>query len=246
MQEVEKVFTFSPNIPVMLGGEASSRKSSLHDFTKKLMLDAKDWLSQLFLTEATLKGIRTAIKKFARASASCDELSCVMSTPWSENAQGIHFLSRPKMCTFSQCEPDSVITGAGVEELTHYAMQVGAFGQCEVLEWVMRAGLSHFDMCSPSLPLLTCFFAQLCAVRSDSQRMAKEVELHCEPTSQRCKRGYPHGLQHGYLARLAPNLRGRGQTLRMCAPTPLLWLFFAAWGKRSGTGQIKRRTRATR
>ena len=68
------------------------------------------------------------------------------------------------MCTFSQCEPDSVITGAGVEELTHYAMQVRAFGQCEVLEWVMRAGLSRFDMCSPSLPLLTCFFCA--AVRS--------------------------------------------------------------------------------
>ena len=241
MQEVEKVFTFSPNIPVMLGGEASSRKSSLHDFTKKLMLDAKgapDWLSQVFLTEATLKGIRTAIKKFARASASCDELSCMMSTPWSENAQGIHFLSRPKMCTFSQCEPDSVITGAGVEELTHYAMQVRAFGQCEVLEWVMRAGLSRFDMCSPSLPLLAdlFFFAQLCAVRSDSQRMAKEVELHCEPTSQRCKRGYPHGLQHGYLARLA-RLPICGAVVKpfACVPRHLCFGYFSLRGE-SGQG----------
>ena len=58
MEEVETVFTFSPNIPVLLGGEASSRKSSLSDWTKNLVAESKEapaWLKSVYLTEATLK-----------------------------------------------------------------------------------------------------------------------------------------------------------------------------------------------
>ena len=46
------------------------------------------------------------------------------------------------MNTFTQCEPDSVLTGSGGEHLTDYSMQLKAFGQLEVLEWVARDSLS--------------------------------------------------------------------------------------------------------
>ena len=61
-----------------------------------------------------------------------------MSTPVSDINHAIHFLSRAKMCTFSQCEPVAVITGSASEQDSEYAMQVKASGQVEVLEWVLR------------------------------------------------------------------------------------------------------------
>ena len=72
VEEVNQVFVFSPNIPVLFGGEASSRKSSLSRFTKELVTNSRsapDWLKEVFLTEATLKGIRQSIKKHGRVSA---------------------------------------------------------------------------------------------------------------------------------------------------------------------------------
>lgn len=89
-----------------------------------------------------MKGIRTAIKKFERAAASCDELANMMPTPWSDLNNGVHYLSRSKMNTFTQCEPDSVITGSGAEHVVSYAMQFKAFGQVEVVAWVASPDLS--------------------------------------------------------------------------------------------------------
>lgn len=78
VQEVEKVFSFSPYLLAMFGGSASSRKSSLWGFTQKLILEseaAPEWISQVFLIEATLKGTRTATKKKSRVAASYDALA---------------------------------------------------------------------------------------------------------------------------------------------------------------------------
>lgn len=51
----------------------------------------------------------------------------MMSTSFSDINNGINFLSRAKMCTFSQCEPDAVITGSASEQDSEYAMQVQSF-----------------------------------------------------------------------------------------------------------------------
>lgn len=138
-QDASKPGSSSGRIERQLAGRsASSRKSSLWDFTQKLIRKAApEWISQVFLTESSLKGARTATKKKSRVAASCDELANMMSTPFSDINNGIHFLSRAKMCTFSQCEPDAVITGSASEQDSEYAMQVKASGQVEVLEWVL-------------------------------------------------------------------------------------------------------------
>ena len=100
------IHTISPNIPILLAGSASSRKSSLCERTTDF-LKGGDITADCYLTDATLAGIRTCIVNHNRCSATSDELVNTFATPWSDQGSGVHYLSRAKLNTYSQCATPS-------------------------------------------------------------------------------------------------------------------------------------------
>lgn len=99
----------------------------------------------VFLVEATLKGIRDGITSYNRVSATSDELVNTLATPWSDASNGINYLSRAKLNTYSQCEPDHVLTGRGHTRLASYSFQTKLFGQWEAVEWALRPNANGFQ-----------------------------------------------------------------------------------------------------
>ena len=142
---VEKHYThtISTNIPVLCGGDASSRKSSLsartQEFVTKSFVAPPEMQSgELYLVEATLKGIRNTLVSYSRCSATTDEITNTLPTPRNDMTTGVNYPSRAKLNTYTQCEPDGVITGHGSTQVSEYAFQLKGFGQIEAIEWVMR------------------------------------------------------------------------------------------------------------
>lgn len=66
-------------------------------------------------------------------------------TTWSDKATTTHFLSRSKANTYTQCEPDHVLTGAGTIHLTEFAYQLKCAGQWEAVEWVLKPTPNGFQ-----------------------------------------------------------------------------------------------------
>jgi len=77
-------------------------------------------LKETFLVEATLKGCRTSLLNLDAFALVSNEISNSLQTPWSDPCSGINYMSRSKLNTFSQAEPDSVVTGLGRVSLSSY------------------------------------------------------------------------------------------------------------------------------
>ncbi|CAJ1430272.1 unnamed protein product, partial [Effrenium voratum] len=168
VQEEEYVREVAPAIPVLLAGPASSRKSTNCTFAMRLMTAtslrknrcpmsqnyirlvaplrcqaspfATEDVQQCTFVEATLKGVRTALLNHGAVAIVTDEISNTLLTPWSDTSQGINFLSRSKLNTWSQAEADSVVTAQGRIGLQSYACMLKLYGQVEASEWVWLLG----------------------------------------------------------------------------------------------------------
>ena len=110
----------SPNIAVMIAAASSARKSSLIRFTTDLILSdtspcegMNPTTREIMVNDATLKGLRQALLKYRRCSVTTDEIVNSYYTTWSENAQGVHYFSRTKMCTYLNAERDDQVTATG-------------------------------------------------------------------------------------------------------------------------------------
>ncbi|CAK0891527.1 unnamed protein product [Prorocentrum cordatum] len=141
--KVHHVHANSHNLPVILAGSPSSRKSSQRAAATAFVTQNKYTPPTLrdraaYLTEATVKGIQTA-----------DEIVNAMATPWSVQSSGLHLLPRGKFCTYLQCEPGDVLAGTGTVHLTFYAFQFKARGQYEACEWKLRPGARGFQKRPP-------------------------------------------------------------------------------------------------
>ena len=90
-------------------------------------------LAQVFAVDGSVRGIRETIVQHKRVSCTTDEL-CNISTPWSEAGTSHAYLSRSKLCTFSQGERNDVLTAKGALHLRSYAFQIKACGQLEPVE----------------------------------------------------------------------------------------------------------------
>ncbi|CAJ1444209.1 unnamed protein product [Effrenium voratum] len=81
--------TEAPNIPVLVGGPPSSRKTCLIAMTTDFLLQAPEapqlmQKRECIIADATVAGIRSAIFNYNRAAVVADEASNVYETPWSE------------------------------------------------------------------------------------------------------------------------------------------------------------------
>ena len=97
----------------------------------------------VFLADATLRGIRLTIYNCNRVAAVTDEIVNCFQTPWTEEC-GFQLLSPSKMCTHTQCEPDDVITATGPLHLENYKFMLKHGGQTEACEWVLRMNANGF------------------------------------------------------------------------------------------------------
>ena len=94
----------------------TARKSSLHNFITRTCLSGDSVpdiikRGQCVITDGTLKGHRTNIYAHRRSGISTDEIACVYKTEQSQEAVGIHFAIKQKLCTYLHCEADSAVTG---------------------------------------------------------------------------------------------------------------------------------------
>jgi len=143
VQAVDMVHRISPNMPVMIGVSASSRKGVLIEMQSWLLSGTKGAPEEMrdrscFLADATLKAIRVGLTHYHRVTVTCDEIVNTMDTPWSENRAGGHALSRSKLNTYSQCEKDDVMTANGKISFTDYSLQIKLAGQYEAVEFCLR------------------------------------------------------------------------------------------------------------
>ena len=147
--------TEAPNLPVLLGGPPSSRKTCLISMTTDFMLQSLDAPAMMqkrecVLADATVAGIRTAIFNYHRAAVVADEASNAYETPWSEKGSGgIHYLSKPKMNTYVLSEADDQATGKGQVHLgsSHhpYLCLHKVAGQTEIIEYIAQPVTHGFN-----------------------------------------------------------------------------------------------------
>ena len=141
--------TVSPNIPIVIGASSSARKSSLIKFTTDLLVAGSPCdgfaTRNIFLVDATLKGIRNSLANYMRASVTSDEIVNTYSTPWSEPGTGVNYLSRSKLNTFLNCERDDVITGIATTHIDGYSFQHKVAGQVSAAEWVLKPAPHGFQ-----------------------------------------------------------------------------------------------------
>jgi hypothetical protein len=109
--------TEAANIPVLIGGPASSRKSFLIATTTKMMTECIDAPPDAFgnrgcfMADATLAGLRTCLYNHHRAAIVCDEASNVYDTPWKEVSSGLHYLKKTRINNYVLSEPDDQVNG---------------------------------------------------------------------------------------------------------------------------------------
>ena len=163
--------SISPNIAFFMAGAASSRKSSLLQRTVQYMVAADGAPAcmqerQVFNVESTPKGIRVSLYAHMRCATISDEIVNTFPTPWSDKATTTHFLSRSKANTYTQCEPDDVLTAAGTIHLEEYTYQLKCAGQWEAVEWVLKPTPNGFQK------RLTFTFAPDSSPQNDAQDAA--------------------------------------------------------------------------
>ena len=133
-----------------MAGAASSRKSSLWQRAVQYMTDAEgapDVMKQrkVFNVQSTPKGVGVAFCNYSRCTTVSDEIVSTFPTPWSDKVSTTHFLSRSKANTYTQCEPDDVLTAQGTIHFTTYAYQLKCAGQWEAVEWVLQPTPNGFQ-----------------------------------------------------------------------------------------------------
>jgi hypothetical protein len=113
--------TEAVNMPVLIGGAVSSRKSFLISSTTKMMTECEDAPVNGFrdrgciMADATLAGLRTCIYNHNRAAVTSDEASNVYDTPWKDASSGLHYLQRSKINNYVLSEADDGQAGrAGI------------------------------------------------------------------------------------------------------------------------------------
>ena len=133
----------TPNVPAISGMPPTARKSSLYTFITSTCLSgsqvpAKLQKGKCCTTDGTLKGHRTNIFNHRRSGISTDEIACAYKTKQSQEAQGIHFAVKQKLCTYLHCEADTAVTGPAHYASGEYSFFHLAYGQIgaafEVLE----------------------------------------------------------------------------------------------------------------
>lgn len=160
----------SPNPSVMLGAAVSARKSHITELTDGFLADAEPadaegkpgYIKQRKITfsDATLAGIRKALKTYGRAIVSSGEASTVYETPFSGRRPGVHYLPEHVMNKLTQSEMDDAIT-AGVD--THlgdadhpYLMLHKISGQQDRSTLFDVAIYTIYLVCVNPKPLPTC------------------------------------------------------------------------------------------
>ena len=136
-----------------LGSAVSTRKSHIIELTDGFLTasapEAKEGdpdhpikSRDIFISDATLRGMRMNFYNHHRAAISSAEVSTVYETPLSDKGKGIHFLQKTQMNKFTQSEFDDVATGEGKIHLgadTHpYVMLHKVNGQSELIEYLMQ------------------------------------------------------------------------------------------------------------
>lgn len=146
--------TITPNVATMIGAPSSAKKSSLVAQSDRWMTDAPQATEEfkrrlIFVTDATTKGIRAQLLNTRRTLASSDEATNTMETPWSDKDAGLHFLSKPKLNTWTQAECDNNATGHGHITLgtgdLRYSFCLKLAGQPEVIEHLLIPQVHGFQ-----------------------------------------------------------------------------------------------------
>jgi len=147
--------TEAPNLPVLIGGPPSSRKTCLISMTTDFMLHAEGAPDSMqnrecIIADATVAGLRSAIFNYNRAAVIADEAANVYDTQWSEKSSGgIHYLPKQKMNNYVHSEADDQATGKGQIHLGSkhhpYLFLHKVAGQTEIIEWVAQPVAHGFN-----------------------------------------------------------------------------------------------------
>lgn len=131
----------SPNIAVAIGLPASSRKSGLLEHCDGLMLNMdglpKSMGRAVLVTEATKKGIESMLFSQKRALVSSAEACCTVEIPgFSDTKSGVHFVSKQRLCTWTQAEASGTAIAGGTTPLpaNGYSFGTRLLGQRETIE----------------------------------------------------------------------------------------------------------------
>ena len=120
----------SPNIAVAIGLPASSRKSGLLEHCDGLMLNLSGLPPSMnrgvLITEATKKGIESMLFSQQRALVSSGEACCTVEIPgYSDTKSGVHFVSKQRLCTWTQAEASGTAIAGGITPLSANAYSFG-------------------------------------------------------------------------------------------------------------------------
>ena len=147
----------SPNIAVAIGLPASSRKSGLLEHCDGLMLNMdglpKSMGRAVLVTEATKKGIESMLFSQKRALVSSAEACCTVEIPgFSDTKSGVHFVSKQRLCTWTQAEASGTAIAGGTTPLpaNGYSFGTRLLGQRETIE--------TFLVPTPQAPLGSIYF----------------------------------------------------------------------------------------
>ena len=134
----------SPNIPHFSAGDPSQRKSSLKTYTSRTLMNNDNAPPEIrdgtaTSGDGTIRGHRASIMETHRSGTLTDEVTTVYDCgPYSEQAKGVHWLSRQKMQTYVNSERDCTVTGQGSFHLENYAFIHQVLGQHEPIEFILR------------------------------------------------------------------------------------------------------------
>ena len=140
IKPLHRLHTINPDKPVFCAASASDKKTCLIEaatgfMTKSDHAPREIKKSMVFASNGSVRGLREAIVQYHK-----DEVVTMIATPWSESGTSNVYISRSKLCTFSQGERDDVLTANGALHLRSYSFQLKACGQLEPMEWLLRPG----------------------------------------------------------------------------------------------------------
>ena len=159
----------APNIPFLMGAGGSARKSSMTDYGTDLLTTnaaAPDEFKQrqFLAQDSTLRGIYDSIIATGSCGIVSDEASCTYETPDSDQGNGVHYLSQPKMCKIVNAEALDALTGKGSTHLTEYRTLHKVRGQVEAVEHIM-------------IPRVHCFQKRMDFLIAPDETPSNELQL---------------------------------------------------------------------
>ena len=92
------------------------RKTSLKIYATETLMDNEDAPDSIrggahTMTDGTVKGVRAGLLEHGRSGIITDEITTTYEV--SNNRGGLHYINRNKLCTWVNCEKDTVMTGQG-------------------------------------------------------------------------------------------------------------------------------------